>query len=99
VQQQLSDVQGQIEEIAGRIRYLQDQTQLATISVHIAEKGAAAFGTGEGPSFSQAWHTAMDGLVRIGSAAMIGGIWATPFALLVAGGLALRRGRRSPAQA
>ena len=97
VQQQLSEVQGQIEEITGRIRYLKDQTQLATISVHLAEKGAAAIGSVDGPSFSKAWHTAMDGLVRMGSAGMIAGIWLAPFALLAAVILATRRSRQRPA--
>jgi len=95
VQQQLSQVQQQVEELTGRIRYLKDQTELATISVHIAEPGAFV-DSSEGPSFTKAWRTAVDGLERMGTAALIGGIWLGPFALLAAVVIATRRWRARP---
>jgi len=98
VQQQLSQIQGQIEEISGRVRYLKNQTALATISVHLAEPGAAgAFS--DGPSFTKAWETAVDGLERMGTAALIGGIWLSPFALVGIAWLATRRFRTPVGQA
>lgn len=97
VQQQLSQVQLQIEEITGRLRYLKDQTAFATISVHLAETGAATGGASDGPSFSKAWDTAVEGLERIGTAALIGATWLSPFALLALAWLATRRWRTRPA--
>jgi hypothetical protein len=97
VQEQLSQVQLQIEEITGRLRYLKDQTGFATISVHLAENGARGFGAPEGPSFSKAWSTAVDGLERMGTAALIGGTWLAPFALLALAWQATRRWRARPA--
>lgn len=96
VQQQLSQVQLQIEEITGRIRYLKNQTELATISVHLAEEGVAG-GRSEGPSFTDAWRTAIDGLGRMATAALIAAVWLSPFALLGASWLVARRWRARPA--
>lgn len=96
VQGQLSQVQLQIEEITGRLRYLRSQTDLSTITLHVAEPGAAA-APGEGPSLSQAWETAIEGLQRIGAAVMIGGLWLAPFALLAAVVLGWRRRGARPA--
>jgi uncharacterized protein DUF4349 len=96
VQQQLSQVQQQIEELTGRIRYLKDQTDLATISVQLGSKGSFGGGSFDEPSFAKAWRTALDGLERMGTAALIGGIWLGPFALLAAVVLATRRWRARP---
>lgn len=97
VQQQLSQVQLQVEEITGRLRYLKDQTAFATIAVHLAETGAAAGDPSEGPSFTKAWKTAIEGLERIGTASLIGATWLSPFALLAAAWFAARRWRSRPA--
>ena len=97
VQQQLSQVQLQIEEITGRLRYLKDQTAFASISVHLAETGAAIGDTNGGPSFTKAWHTAVEGLERIGTASLIGATWLAPFALLALAWFATRRWRTRPA--
>lgn len=99
VQQQLSQVQLQIEEITGRLRYLKDQTSFATISVHLAETGAVAGGPSDGPSFTKAWDTAVEGLERIGTGLLIGATWLSPFALLAVVWLATRRWRARPSEA
>ena len=39
VENQLASVQGQIDEIQGRLRYLADQTALSTITVEMRERG------------------------------------------------------------
>jgi uncharacterized protein DUF4349 len=96
VQQQLSQVQQQIEELTGRIRYLKDQTQLATIAVQLGEPGVFG-GSFDDASFTKAWRTALDGLERMATAALIGGIWLGPFALLAAIALGTRRWRARPA--
>jgi hypothetical protein len=96
VQQQLSQVQQQIEELTGRIRYLKDQTSFATISLHLGSDGFFGGGSFDEPSFAKAWRTALDGLERMGTAALIGGVWLGPFALLAAVVLATRRWRARP---
>lgn len=97
VQQQLSSIQGQIEEITGRLRFLRSQTQFSTVSVHLAEPGAVVGEDPAGPSFTKAWRTALDGLERIGTAAMIGVLWVAPFVVLLAIVFGWRRrGRSAP---
>lgn len=94
VQQRLQEVQGQIEEITGRIRFLEARTDFATINLHLAEPGAILLADEDEPSFSRAWETALIGLRRMGTAAMILGLWLLPFAviaLVVLGALRLRR--------
>lgn len=96
VREQLSGIQLQIEETTGRLRFLENRTELATIVLNLAEPGA--LGAGEGPSFSEAWRTAIDGLERIAIGAMVAVLWLAPFAL---GGLlvyqGVRRWRHRPA--
>lgn len=95
VQQHLSNVQGEIEQIQGRLKVLRSLTELSTINVHLGEPGVLLFDPEEGPSFARAWETAVEGLVRIGTVAMIAGIWLTPFAILALVALAVLR-RRPP---
>jgi ABC-type phosphate transport system permease subunit len=95
VQQQLSQVQEQIEQITGRLNVLKTLTSLSTISMHIFEPGAAGAPVppDQGPSFAKAWHTAVEGLLRIATVAMIAALWLAPFAILAAVVLAFRRTR------
>jgi hypothetical protein len=98
VQAQLASVEDQIEQITGRLGLLADQTSLATITVHLFEPNApGAPPATTRPSFSKAWSTALDGLTRIGTVAMIALIWLAPFAALAAAGVWLRRTRARPA--
>lgn len=98
VREQLSQVQLQIEEITGRLRYLRSQTDLSTVSLHLAEPGAAVAGAGEGPSFAKAWRTALEGLERIGTGVMIAALWVAPFAAVaMLTLLGVRRLRARPA--
>jgi Domain of unknown function (DUF4349) len=99
VQQQLSQTQDQIEQITGRINELAKLTDLSTVTVHIFEPGAVgapAPPETEGPSFAKAWRTSLVGLERMGTVAMIAGVWLVPFAVLALIGLALRRRFASP---
>jgi hypothetical protein len=43
----LADVQEEIEEITGRMNYLQDKTDLATVTIHIEERDVRISGVGE----------------------------------------------------
>jgi uncharacterized protein DUF4349 len=85
VQNELSKVQLQIEELTGKLNALAGRTDLSTITVHLAEKGAAVATSktnGDGPSFSKAWDTAVVGLKRIATAFVIVVPLITPFLLL-----------------
>jgi len=98
VQTQLSGVEEQIEQITGRLNLLANQTALSTITVHLFEPNApGAPATTGGPSLSKAWHTAVDGLERIGTVALIGVVWLVPFAVIGAATAWMLRLRRRTA--
>jgi hypothetical protein len=66
IQQELSGVQLQLEEIEGRLRYLRDQTTMSTISVELIEEGATAPGV-----FDQALDRAVDGFLGVIAALVV----------------------------
>ena len=66
IQQELSGVQLQIEEIEGRLRYLRDQTTMSTITVELIEEGATAPGV-----FDQAFDRAVDGFLGVIAALVV----------------------------
>lgn len=91
IQNELSGIQLQIEEIEGRLRYLRDQTSLSTISVTLAEEGVAAPG-----AFDRAWERAVDGFLSVLAALVVGLGYVLPFvAIGLAGLLVYRRVRPS----
>lgn len=92
VQQRLNDVQLQLEESRGRLRYLSDQTAFATITLDVAERGIPAgpppddgFGIGD------AWQAAVSGLETIAAGLFVGLVTAGPVLLLL--GAAFAAGR------
>lgn len=91
IQNELSRIQLQIEEIEGRLRYLRDQTSLSTISLTLAEEGVAAPG-----AFDRAWERAVDGFLSVFAALVVGLGYLLPFAAIgLAGLLVYRRVRPS----
>lgn len=102
IQSQLSDVQLRIEQLQGQLNFLEDQTELSTITVRIFEPGAEEFRPVEG--LAEAWERAAAGFQTVVAGAIISLGWLAPFALL--GGIVFaiyrftgRRGvRRSGAQ-
>ncbi len=99
VRERLSEVQGEIERVTGRIRFIESRTEFSTLTVNLSEPGAVFSPLEEeGPSFARAWETAVEGLVRMATASMIGVLWLGPFALLaLAVYAALRRRVQRPA--
>jgi hypothetical protein len=105
VQQKLGEARTEIERAEGRRRYLESQTSLSTITVHVARHIAAvdASGPGFGRSISEAGHDAVtvgigiiNGAIRvIGVLLPVGLLVGVPALLLVR---ALRRRRRAYAQ-
>lgn len=105
VQEQLSGIQGQIEQLEGQRRVLDDQTTFATLSVTITEHGAPV-ASGHRPSESQlaqSWHQATDAALAVvgGTLVVLGAV--LPLALIGAAiGFAvfgIRRRRARPAAA
>lgn len=77
IQNELTGIQLEIERIEGRLRYLQDQTDLGTITVQLAEEGESAPGR-FGKAFDQAW----DGILAVLSGIVIFLGYALPLLLI-----------------
>jgi hypothetical protein len=84
VQSHLQGVQLQIERLRGRIRYLEDQTDMSTITVNFAEAGAPAPRTG---TIEKAWERAVDAAFAVVSAVIVGAGFVIPIALMIGVGL------------
>ena len=69
VQRELEDVQLEIERLRGRLRFLEDRTDLSTISVSVTESGAIV---AEAGPFERAWDKARDTFVAVVSGAIVG---------------------------
>jgi Domain of unknown function (DUF4349) len=88
IQRELQDVQFRIEEIKGQLRVLQNQTDLATIQVHLREPGTAFQirhrPVGEQrPSLVEAWSKAVDGFLGVLYATVVGLGYLVPVTLLI----------------
>lgn len=80
VQRELQQVQLEMERIRGRLRYLEDQTAMGTVTVGLAEAGAA--GQGEPGTLAQAWRRAVEGFLAVVSAVIVGAGFVFPLAIL-----------------
>lgn len=63
VQQRVDEVQAQIDRLEGSRRLLANQSDLATLTVSVAEKGNETLKTVEPSGFSKAWDEAKDGFI------------------------------------
>jgi Flp pilus assembly protein TadB len=88
VQRTSQDVQLAIEEIRGQLRVLDNQTQFSTITLTMAESGAAAAKPKE-LSFLRAWHQAIHAIATVAGALVVGLGYAIPLALIALVALAL----------
>lgn len=102
VQGRVNDVQLQLEQLRGQLRFLDDQTSFATITVSIAERGAVpVHETGpkdDGWGLADAWHAAANGLEKVVGGIFVAAVWIAPIAgglgvLFLAWRLLLRRRR------
>jgi hypothetical protein len=84
VQSHLQGVQLEIERLRGRIRYLENQTDMSTITVDFAEAGAPAPRTG---TLEKAWERAVDASFAVVSAVIVGAGFVLPIALMIGVGL------------
>jgi hypothetical protein len=81
VQGQLQQVQLEIERLRGRIRYLQDQTDMSTIRVDMTEEGVAATSAN---AIVKAWRQAREVAVGVVAAVIVGAGFVVPVAVLLA---------------
>lgn len=106
IQNELFDIQGQIEELEGRLRYLHDQADMSTITMLLAQPAAAHHHHGQataiGSALRRSWQRATDVVtaVIVGAGVVIPVALLALVALLVGRWLlpAVRR-RTSPASA
>jgi len=81
VQNQLQQVQLEIERLRGRIRYLQDQTDMSTIRIDLTEEGVAP---SHANAIVKAWRQAREVAVGVVAAVIVGAGFVVPVALLLA---------------
>jgi hypothetical protein len=95
VQSQLNGVQLELEQVRGRLRFLENQTSFATISLSIRERGTVAASEDGGWGIVEAWRDGAEAFVGVAGRAFVVLAGATPLVLLVAlGWLGLRTARR-----
>lgn len=101
VQNEIQRVQYEIESIRGQLRVMRDQTSLATITVSMHERGAAApKGDTDRPSLAVAFDAAIAGFLGVISMVIVGLGYLLPLLVLaIIGWLVWRRVRRAPTTA
>jgi hypothetical protein len=84
VQNRLSQVELQIEQIQGQLNFIQDQVAEATVHVELHEKDAAQVPTSavENPSLGSAWDRSIQGFLNVVSAVVIGLGYLVPITVL-----------------
>jgi uncharacterized protein YjhX (UPF0386 family) len=95
VQDRLNAIQLELEQVRGRLRFLENQTSFATISLSIGERGAAA-PTGDGGwGIVEAWRDGAKAFVQVAGRAFVVLAGALPLVLLaLLGWLGVRTARR-----
>lgn len=88
VQSELGRVQLESEQLRGRLRYLEDQTSLATLSISVAEKGATPATNG---TLAKAWDRALEGALGVVAAVIVGAGTLLPVFLLILVAVAIFR--------
>jgi hypothetical protein len=83
VQQRVDGIQQTIEQIEGRLRFLEDRTDFSRLTVEVVEAGGAYQpGGAPAPSFARYWATARAALVTVLGGALVVATVALPFVLL-----------------
>jgi hypothetical protein len=91
VQSQLSAVQGQIEQLEGRVRYLRDQASMSTLTMTLTQAGAAPAAPSEPNAISQAFRDAGTYALDVVTTVIAGAGLVLPLAILA--GIAFLVGR------
>lgn len=91
IQVELQNVQMNIESIQGQLRWLEEQVDLATISVYLREPGADGYEPDDGPQIGEAWDRAVEAFLTVIVAMVVGVGYLTPIAILGWAALAVLR--------
>ena len=83
VENQLASVQGQIDEIQGRLRYLADQTALSTISVEMRERGQVKAPPGKPSTIGAAFRRGLHAAAEVVAGTIVAVGFLLPLAFLV----------------
>jgi Flp pilus assembly protein TadB len=93
VQQRVEGIQQTIEQIEGRLRFLDERTSFSRLTVELFEAGGAFQGSGTPePTFARYWATARAALINVLGGALVVATVALPF--VVAGAVVLLVVRR-----
>ena len=84
VQAELNQVQLELEQARGRLRFLDDQVAYATISLDVRERRAVAAGDGGGWGIVDAWKTAGRGFVTVVGWILVAAATIAPLLVLLA---------------
>jgi hypothetical protein len=84
VQSTLSDVELQIEELEGQIRFLQHSAALSTIDVELSERVRHHEKPPSHQTFGGAWRNALDGFFAVMTSVVVGLGYVIPIAVLLA---------------
>ena len=86
VQDRLNNVQLQLEEVRGQLRYLDDQTSFATITLNVAERGVPVAKDKDdgGWGIGDAWRAAADGFMKVVGGVFVGVATAGPILIALA---------------
>lgn len=102
VQQQLTTITEQLEQVKGRLAFLDERTRFSTLTVELFEPGAegplAEDEPGAGPSLARSWQTAQDAFVNVVGALLVTLFFLAPIVLpaLLIGAVVWRLLRRRP---
>jgi hypothetical protein len=84
VQSKLNDVQLELERVRGRLRYLDDQTSFATISIALRERAPAAAAGGDDGGILDAWAEGARAFATVASRTFVALATVAPILLLLA---------------
>jgi hypothetical protein len=84
VQSQLNEVQLELEQARGRLRFLDDQVAFATISLDVREREVVVAGDGGGWGIVDAWSTAGRGFVTVVGWIFVAAATIAPLVVLLA---------------
>jgi hypothetical protein len=83
VQSRLEDVQLELEQVRGRLRFLDDQVTFATISLHVRELVLSAKPQEDGRGIVDSWRSAAHGFVTVVGWIFVGAATVAPLVLLL----------------
>ena len=82
VQQRVDAIQEMIEQLEGRLRFLDDRTSFSRLTVELVEVGAALHTAAAPPSLARYWATARAALINVLGGALVVATVALPFVVV-----------------